>query len=338
MFLALCGWCTTLEGAAPTGKPARITDEDKAAMAELGKSLKAQIVWSSSRLSGKHDIFIINSDGGERKPLTKSNNVDWFPRFSPDGRQVLFVRSKMPWTSEAGAHSHKRWDLFVINVDGTGEKKVVKDACWGNWIDGGKSILFARNDKVYKVDLASGEEKLLLDSAVPLRGAILQQPEFSPDGKCMSITLRGRRRETGIWNFEKKEWTKVGGGCQIAWFPGGGRIYWMNPTGNGGSEVLSTEVKDGAPVKARPKHAELRWVDLPGRRSHEYFPKVSADGKWLVWCATIYGHDHDIYDYEVFCWRIGEPIEKAVRLTFHSGNDRWPDIHVMNEAETEAEK
>lgn len=325
--------------AAPTGKPVEMTDEDKAAIAELGKVLRARIVWSSSRLSGKHDIFIVNSDGSEKKPLTESDHVDWFPRFSPDGKQVLFTRSKMAWTSEADAHRNKRWDLFVINVDGTGEKKVVKDACWGNWVDGGKSILCARNDKILKVNIASGEEEILLDSSSgPLAGAVLQQPELSPDGKCLAITLRGRRRETGIWNREAGAWTRVGGGCQIAWFPDGKRIYWMNPTGNGGSEVLSTDVKDGAPVEARPRHADLRWVDLPGRRSHEYFPKVSADGKWLVWCATIYGHDHDIYDYEVFCWRISDPIEKAVRLTFHSGNDRWPDIFIVDEKAQETEQ
>ena len=48
----------------------------------------------------------------------------------------------------------------------------------------------------------------------------------------------------------------------------------------------------------------------------------------MVWCATARGHDHDIYDYEVHIWKIGEPAESAARLTFHSGNDRWPDIHI----------
>ena len=63
---------------------------------------------------------------------------------------------------------------------------------------------------------------------------------------------------------------------------------------------------------------------------------VSADGKWLVWCATARGHEHDRYDYEVFLWRIGRPAEEAVRLTFHSGNDRWPDICVPGERKADA--
>ena len=73
-----------------------------------------------------------------------------------------------------------------------------------------------------------------------------------------------------------------------------------------------------------PKNVKL--MDLPGRRSHEYFPRLSPDGKWLVWGATDKGHDHDLFDYELYIWKIGEPVESATRITYHTGNDRWPDI------------
>ena len=73
-----------------------------------------------------------------------------------------------------------------------------------------------------------------------------------------------------------------------------------------------------------PKNVKL--MDLPGRRSHEYFPRLSPDGKWLVWGATDKGHDHDLFDYELYLWKIGEPFETATRITYNSGNDRWPDI------------
>ena len=39
----------------------------------------------------------------------------------------------------------------------------------------------------------------------------------------------------------------------------------------------------------------------------------------------------DIADYEIYLWEVGSPFEKAVRLTYHSGNDRWPDIFVPGE-------
>ena len=75
------------------------------------------------------------------------------------------------------------------------------------------------------------------------------------------------------------------------------------------------------------------FMDLPGRRSHEYFPELSSDGKWLVWGITQRGHDHDTADYEIYLWEVGAPPEKAARLTFNSGNDRWPDIFIAGAAQ-----
>jgi hypothetical protein len=150
---------------------------------------------------------------------------------------------------------------------------------------------------------------------------------MSHDGKYLAITLRGSKRETGLWDIEKKTWLKTGLGCQINWTPDGSSIYWVNPTGNGGSEIFRMPIKEGKPEKAYDDD-ELRLMDFPGRRSHEYFPQMSADGKWLVWGITQRGHDHDIADYEIYLWQVGTPQDSAVRLTYHSGNDRWPDIYL----------
>jgi hypothetical protein len=44
--------------------------------------------------------------------------------------------------------------------------------------------------------------------------------------------------------------------------------------------------------------------------------------------ATQRGHDHDTADYEIYIWEVGTAPESAARLTFHSSNDRWPDIFI----------
>jgi hypothetical protein len=48
----------------------------------------------------------------------------------------------------------------------------------------------------------------------------------------------------------------------------------------------------------------------------------------MVWGITQRGHDHDVVDYEIYLWQVGTPPDSAVRLTHHSGNDRWPDIFI----------
>jgi Tol biopolymer transport system component len=303
------------------------TDSDRAAQRAVGEKVKGTIVWSSSRAEN-HDLYVMNTDGSDVRQITRGDAVDWFPRFSPDGSKILFCRSKKGWRSEEDANSDGKWDLFTVAPDGTNETKVVDNASWGTWVSNDE-IVYARVTKVFRRKLAGGDEKLLLDSAgMPaLDGALLQQPELSPDGKYLAITLRGSKRETGIWDLEKKAWTRASDGCEIAWAPDGQRVYWVHPTGEGGSRVLSTPAAAGKPA-TQASEDQLTFMDLPGRRSHEYFPQLSADGKWLVWAATQRGHDHDTADYEVYIWEVGAPFSAAARLTFDASNDRWPDIFI----------
>ncbi len=320
---------------APTGTSVAPTSDEQKALTAIQGKIKGKIVWSTSRSNSRHDIWVMNADGSDPKVLTQGDAVDWFPRFSPDGKTVMFNRSKGGWVPENDANYPEKWDLWTIGIDGQNEKKIVDNATWGTFRPDGKSIVFSRAEKVFTKNLETGDEKLLLDGAQAFgkKDVILQEPNLSPNGKYLAITLRGSLRETGIWNLEKKTWTKSGDGCQIDWFADGSRIYRVNPTGNGGtaapSEILWFTVKDGMPIEkigffGIPKAVKL--MDLEGRRSHEYFPRVSPNGKWLVWGATDKGHDHDIYDYELYLWEIGKSPDTAARITYHSGNDRWPDI------------
>ena len=334
-LFALVACSFSLADEAPTGAPVSPTSDESAALVALKGKLSGQIVWSSSRSHSTHDLWLMNADGSEPKQLTSSQNVDWFPRFSPDGKSVVFTRSKGGWTPENDANYPEKWDLWMVDVNGENERKVADNATWGTFRPDGKSIVFSRGANVYQKNLGSGEETLVLEGkkAFGEDGIILQEPNMSPDGKYLAITLRGSLRETGVYDLQHKKWNKSGDGCQIDFTADGKRIYRVNPTGNGGtaapSEILWFTVKDGVQQEkigffGIPKAAKL--MDLPGRRSHEYFPRISADSKWLVWGATAKGHDHDIYDYELYLWEIGTPAKTATRLTFHTANDRWPDI------------
>jgi Tol biopolymer transport system component len=318
-----CGISAPPKGSEDTPEAA-----EAAKMKAIGEKVPGTIVWSSSRL-GNHDLFTMKTDGSDVKPITQGDAVDWFPRFSPDGSKILFCRSKHGWVSERDANDSEKWDIFSIQPDGSGVEKLIENASWGSWI-GNDEVVFVRNTKVYRKKLGDGAKEVeLLDSSgvKELDGSLLQQPELSPNGKFLAITLRGSKRETGVWDLEKKSWQKTGLGCQINYTPDGNAIYWVNPTGNGGSEIFRMPVTDGHPTKEWSDD-QLRLMDMPGRRSHEYFPEFSRDGKWLVWGITQRGHDHDIADYEIYLWEIGTPAESAARLTYHSGNDRWPDIFI----------
>lgn len=319
---------------APMGAAVDPTADEQKALDALKGKVEGVIAWSTSRANSHHDIWLMNADGTGAHALTASDNVDWFPRISPDGSTVLFNRSKGGWVPENDANYPEKWDLWMVDITGENPRKVVDNATWGTWRPDGKSIVFSRAGKVFTLNLETKAENMILDGEEVFKsGVILQEPNMSPDGKHLAITLRGSMRETGVWNLEKGGWTKSGDGCQIDWNFDGSKLYRVNPTGNGGtaapSEILWFSAKDGKQVEkvgffGIPKN--VRLMDLPGRRSHEYFPRISPDGKWLVWGATDKGHDHDMFDYELFMWEIGKPVETVARITYHTGNDRWPDI------------
>src|SRR3954467_5612096 len=61
----------------PKGSPGKPTPEEASNFAALTKGMKGKVIWSTSR-DGNHDIYIMNVDGTDMKPLTKGPKTDWY--------------------------------------------------------------------------------------------------------------------------------------------------------------------------------------------------------------------------------------------------------------------
>ncbi|MCF8118216.1 MAG: hypothetical protein K9K33_17575, partial [Desulfarculaceae bacterium] len=276
------------------------------------KGLAAKVVWSSSR-SGNHELYLLTLPELKLFRLTENDHVDYFPRFSPDGKRVVFARSQKPWVSQ---RNEIPWDAYVLDLASGKETLAARDANYPQWA-GPRSISFMRGGQVVLKDLAGGKEKVLYDASQPPVEGLPQTPELSPDGKLLAFTARGKQRGTMVYELAKQELKQIAGGCQITWFPGSKKVLWVENGGQGGNHILTSALE---PVDPKV------FMDLPGSHSHEYFPRLSSDGSWLVWGATAKGHEHDIADYEIFLWKVGTPWESALRLSRNAANDRWPDI------------
>ena len=91
------------------------------------------------------------------------------------------------------AKFNKRWDTWIINIDGTGEKKLISDATWATWREDGQNIVFARGMDIFTCDINGQNEKKLVDGAKELKEGIAQNPSLSHDGKFMAITSEENR-------------------------------------------------------------------------------------------------------------------------------------------------
>ena len=291
-----------------------LSQAQKQVIAQRTAGLQAKVVWSSSR-SGNHELYLLTLPELKLYRLTDNDRVDYYSRFSPDGKKIVFARSQKPWVSE---RNEIPWDAYVLDLASGQETLAAKNANYPQWAGAGR-ISFMRKGQAMLMDLATGQETLLYDAASPPVQGVPQTPELSPDGRLLAFTARGKQRGTMVYDLAAKVLRTIAGGCEITWFPDSRRVLWVENGGHGGNQILTSPLK---PVKPQV------FMDLPGAHSHEYFPRLSPDGKWLVWGASAKGHEHDIADYEIFLWQVGTPWEDAVRLSQNRANDRWPDIFI----------
>jgi hypothetical protein len=307
---------------------AGLTGPERQAVEALGRRLDGKLVWSSNR-SGNHELYLVDFRARTVTQLTHHPNVDFFSRFSPDGRRIVFLRSQREGVS---FRDPTAWDVMLMNVDGTGEQRIVTGGYHPTWTADGTAIVFERDMRFMRYDLGTRQETVLLDGRATFPGVSeIGDVEFAPDGQRLSFGLRGTfhgafglqgpfsgavvldltTRELAVLTREQA--------CQPTWSRDGRLILWMETGGRGGTHIMAS------PSDERGRHV---FMDLPGAYSHEYFPKLSNDGRWLTWGAAAEGHEHDRADYEIFVWEVGTPWESATRLTFHEGNDQWPDLWV----------
>ena len=81
-----------------------------------------------------YNIWIINFDGTNNRPLTSGQNFNMFPRWSPDGKQIIYASS-----ASGSVQIHKRW------MD-TGETTILTNVQTGphgiSWSPDGKHVAF----------------------------------------------------------------------------------------------------------------------------------------------------------------------------------------------------
>ncbi len=275
------------------------------------------IVWSSNR-SGNHDIMLMDLPSLKSRAITDDPHTDNFARISPDGKQVVFARSHEEWQS---LRNEKPWDVWLLNIK-TGKEQLI--AKWGfapSWSADGKTIIFERvGGFIMAYDLASQKERIYYESGKDkfMQSRIdMSTPSIGRDGR-LAFTFSNFGSPTNVVRDKKGAFTVVHrDSCQVMWSPSGQFATYVQKGGRQTNQIMRYDPES---------QVKTTLVDLPGEHSHEYFPRLSADEKWMIFSASTGGHEHDLADYELFLWPVGSPSSEATRLTFHSGNDSWPDL------------
>ena len=144
----------------------------------------AEILFYSSR-TGNHDIYTMNDDGSRIQRLTDNPLADRLPRWSPDGRKIVFARR--PMFKGPVDPDHIISNIFVMDADGHHEHRLTDTPANYEkpaWHPDGNHIAFSVREAgtrdIAVMNLQTGKVKRLVNNP---EGGLSESPDWSPNGR-----------------------------------------------------------------------------------------------------------------------------------------------------------
>ncbi len=211
------------------------------------------------------DICTINPDGTNRQRVTRTpDKGERWPAWSPDGKWIAFAPfnpSKLVMTDPKGGN-----ETLLI--------KPYQNSSRPAWSPGGTKIARANVQKLYILDIITGEEKKIFPLGANTLG--YRDPAWSPDGREIAFaSLHDNQRDIYVTNIEGDQVRRLTNhpaeDHAPAWSPDGRRIaFYSNRDHQTGIFVMDA---DGANLK----RLTIGFHD---------YPTWSPDGRQIaIWIA-----------------------------------------------------
>ncbi|MDE0317174.1 MAG: hypothetical protein OXM61_20015 [Candidatus Poribacteria bacterium] len=164
------------------------------------------IVFKSNR-NGLSDLYVMSNNGKNVRQLTDTPFWDTSPRWSPDGKHIIFMRDLGP----AGEQQAQQVDIFIIHADGSNERRLTHHPlndvflCWSP--DGSHIAFSGRrsgNGEIHIMEIASGDIRQLTKNNPDEEYS--SKPSWSPDGQHIvhEQVIAGGGRHIYITNIDGK--------------------------------------------------------------------------------------------------------------------------------------
>jgi Tol biopolymer transport system component len=132
-------------------------------------------------------IYVLRADGSDRSKLTDGSTIDHRPKWSPDGKSIVYVAYSK--TDAAG----KDAGVYIIGADGGNKRQVTGETpSYVRWSPDGSLLLLQSENAVRLTDL-EGKKQVLLSARLQRAANAI----FTPDGKGVMFCSD----DEGAWNI-----------------------------------------------------------------------------------------------------------------------------------------
>jgi Tol biopolymer transport system component/imidazolonepropionase-like amidohydrolase len=227
------------------------------------------------------DLWLVSTEGGDPKPLTRDEPLDTDPHWAPDSRSIVFASDR------AGT-----MDLWIKDVEAPpseGERRLTTSLgaeLSPSWSPDGKTIAYVDHDsRLHVVDIQGEEDRVLTESR---RGVGI--PTWSSDSRHLALSvhvpLSSRFREgynrilvvdtaTGESHHLPEPDRSIGvrDGDGPVWRPDGGALAFAMDGG-----LWTLPVTPDGQSAGRPKQVAGEVVDFPSWGDGKKLFFLGADG------------------------------------------------------------
>jgi TolB protein len=255
-------------------------------------------------VAGNQDLYAVAAGGGVARRLTDHPGHDSLPRFTPDGKSVLFTSDRTG-----------NWQIWEVPAAGGPARRVRANAHTEWQVDlapDGRQLAFLSNqegpERLFVMDIASGEQRTLARHG---RNSILGNPDWDPASRRIVFSSNWRiGHQIYVVDAASGEETRLSafsaGGCEPRWRPDGQRVVYVKR----GHLSEKSRLVEHDPATGAEK-VLVGWPAL------NYDPAYSPDGSELAFASNITG------EFAVYRQRLSDG--KSWRVTFAAGEARYPD-------------
>ena len=258
-------------------------------------------------VGGNQDLYTIPSAGGVARRLTDDPAHDMLPRFTHDGRSVLFASDRSG-----------KWQIWEVPAEGGTARRVRTNDATEYQVDespDGKTLAFLSNENGPESLLlqprAGGAARLLVRHGA---NTIMGNPDWSPDGKQITFSSNWRvGHQIYVVDAATGEARRLSplhrGGCEPRFSPDGRGVIYVD-RGHLGDTSLLTEVD----LASGERKTIVDWPAL------NYDPAYSPDGREIAFASNITG------EYAIYRQRLSDG--RSWRVTHERGDARYPDYRL----------